>query len=398
MNQSICFLSGLGVGAGLMYLMDPALGRRRRALMYDQAQHAWHDVEQAASVLERDLSQRAQGLVAESRAAFGADEADDRVIAERVRSKIGRVVAHPKAIEVTAHNGRVILRGPILAGEVGRLIAAVGGVRGVSEIENRLDVHEHAGNIAALQGGRQRPGQRWEVMQANWSPTTRLMVGAAGAAMVGYGMTQKFPTACVIGTVGLGLMARAGANMEMTRLLGIGGRRAVEVQKTLTVNASPDRVFEEWADYRNFPRFMSHVVEVRNLGGGRSRWTVKGPASIPVSWTAAITRYVPDQIIAWRSEPGSVIANRGMVRFESVQGGTRVHVRLAYNPPGGALGHVAALLFGADPKSAMDDDLVRFKSLIETGKASAPGKEVARGRPRESQRARTPAEEYAPVM
>ena len=45
------------------------------------------------------------------------------------------------------------------------------------------------------------------------------------------------------------------------------------------------------------------------------------------------------------------------------------------NPPGGALGHLAALLFGADPRSEMDEDLLRLKSLIEEGKTSAPGKE-----------------------
>jgi uncharacterized membrane protein len=32
------------------------------------------------------------------------------------------------------------------------------------------------------------------------------------------------------------------------------------------------------------------------------------------------------------------------------------------------LGHIVASLFGADPKSQMDDDLVRMKSFIETGK------------------------------
>ena len=58
---------------------------------------------------------------------------------------------------------------------------------------------------------------------------------------------------------------------------------------------------------------------------------------------------------------------------------TRVDIHLAYNPPGGALGHFAAVLFGADAKSAMDEDLVRLKSLIEEGKTSAPGKgETAR--------------------
>ena len=74
-----------------------------------------------------------------------------------------------------------------------------------------------------------------------------------------------------------------------------------------------------------------------------------------------------------------MIANAGVIRFEPTDdGGTRVDIRLSYNPPAGALGHLAALLFGDDPKSAMDEDLVRLKSLLEEGKASAPGKKVTR--------------------
>ena len=56
------------------------------------------------------------------------------------------------------------------------------------------------------------------------------------------------------------------------------------------------------------------------------------------------------------------------------------------------------MLLGADPKTAMDEDLLRLKSLIETGKASAPGKELTRDRPPESQRAQMPEEEFTPVM
>jgi uncharacterized membrane protein len=120
---------------------------------------------------------------------------------------------------------------------------------------------------------------------------------------------------------------------------------------------------------------MSHVKEVRDLGGGRSHWEAVGPAGVPVTWNAIITRFVPNEILVWRSEPGSVIANAGIIRFESVAGGkTRVDILLSYNPPGGALGHFAALLFGADAKSAMDDDLLRLKSLIEEGTTRAPGK------------------------
>ena len=43
-------------------------------------------------------------------------------------------------------------------------------------------------------------------------------------------------------------------------------------------------------------------------------------------------------------------------------------MRLSYNPPAGAVGHAIAKAFGADPKSEMDQDLLRMKSLLETGK------------------------------
>jgi uncharacterized membrane protein len=68
-----------------------------------------------------------------------------------------------------------------------------------------------------------------------------------------------------------------------------------------------------------------------------------------------------------------------MYRFQSnPDGSTRIDIRLSYNPPAGALGHAIASIFGSDPKHQMEQDLVRFKSLIEEGKATADGKTVTR--------------------
>ena len=79
------------------------------------------------------------------------------------------------------------------------------------------------------------------------------------------------------------------------------------------------------------------------------------------------------------SEPGSTVYNSGSIRFEPAGAdATRVTIHMTYLPPGGALGHFAAKLFGADPKAALDDDLVRLKSLLEAGRASAPGKRATR--------------------
>ena len=97
-----------------------------------------------------------------------------------------------------------------------------------------------------------------------------------------------------------------------------------------------------------------------------------------MSWNSTITLNIPNKVISWRSEPGSIVQNAGIVRFDAEDGATRVHVRMSYTPPGGAIGHAVALLFGADPKHAMDDDLGRFKSLIEIGKTRAHGELITK--------------------
>ena len=92
-----------------------------------------------------------------------------------------------------------------------------------------------------------------------------------------------------------------------------------------------------------------------------------------------MTEYVPNQRLAWRSVPGSLIDTSGVVRFdEDPAGGTRLLIRMSYCPPAGMFGHAVASLFGADPKSEINDDMVRLKSLIEIGKTRAHGVRVTR--------------------
>ena len=56
----------------------------------------------------------------------------------------------------------------------------------------------------------------------------------------------------------------------------------------------------------------------------------------------------------------------------------RISVHMAYWPPGGALGHAAAGFLLGDPKTLMDDDLLRLKSLFERGKTRIKGDQVSR--------------------
>lgn len=165
-TAALAFVGGAGAGAAAMYLLDPDRGRRRRKLINDQLVRAWSRSDDLIGKTARDLRNRARGLLTEAQARLGGEEVSDEVLVARVRAKLGRVVAHPSAIEVTANQGRVTLRGPILAHEVNDLLAAVAAVRGVIGVDNQLEVHQQADEVPALQGGRRRPGGRFAFLQA----------------------------------------------------------------------------------------------------------------------------------------------------------------------------------------------------------------------------------------
>ena len=179
------------------------------------------------------------------------------------------------------------------------------------------------------------------------------------------------------------MVARAAMNRKLSALLGLAGARdGIVVQKTINVDAPVEEVFGFWTDYQNFPRFMHNVKDVRQVADRRSHWVVAGPAGVPVQWTAEVTGLVPGELIAWRSVRHSDVRHEGAVHFTgTTDGGTRVRVELSYIPPAGAFGHAVAAIFGADPKSEMDADLLRMKSMIETGH---PPHDAAKPLPRES--------------
>jgi hypothetical protein len=216
MNKAL--LLGAGLGAATMFLLDPARGKRRRALVRDKFALATRKTGECMEITARDLSNRTRGTIAAIQSRFSSKQPDDSVLVDRVRSKIGRIVSHPSAIEVTAQNGNVTLSGPILASEVPHLLSCAKWVHGVEDINNNLEVHETAGNHPALQGGRERQGGRFELFQENWSPTARLLAGAAGASLAVYGGTRRNALGAGLGAAGLLLTTRAITNTDFTHL------------------------------------------------------------------------------------------------------------------------------------------------------------------------------------
>jgi len=222
MNTGLTFGVGLGVGTGIMYLLDPDRGKRRRALLRDKFVWAQRKTAECIEVTSRDLSNRAQGIASGIQSRFKSKEVEDSVLVDRVRSKLGRIVSHPSALAVAAENGNVTLSGPILEAEADNVLSCVKWIPGVNDITNNLEVHKEAGNHPALQGGRERQGSQFEFLQESWSPAARLVAGVAGASLAAYGGTRRDVTGAGLAAAGLLLLTRGITNTEFKRLAGLG--------------------------------------------------------------------------------------------------------------------------------------------------------------------------------
>ena len=222
MNRIVGFLSAAGIGAGCMYLFDPDRGKRRRAEIRNKAKHINSIAIETVGKTQRDLRNHLLGVRAEIGSLVCSEEVADEVLKARIRSKLGRLVSHPHAIEVKVVDGRAILTGPILAAEVVPLFEVISGIDGLKSVENLLVLHATA-DIPALQGGKRRGSQRFGPFRNTCSPTTRLVAGLAGGALTIYGGKRRGALGSAMSAVGVGMLASALTNSETRRLAGVDG-------------------------------------------------------------------------------------------------------------------------------------------------------------------------------
>ncbi len=151
--------------------------------------------------------------------------------------------------------------------------------------------------------------------------------------------------------------------------VSVAYHRGVKLEEAVTINRSPEELYQFWRNFENLPRFMHHVKSVQNLGDGRSHWVVEGPVGMTVEWDAEIVNEVENEVIGWRSLPNAIVDHAGSVHFNQLPAGrgTEVKVVLKYDPPGGQIGHWAAKFLGEDPQKQIKEDLSHFKQLLEAG-------------------------------
>ncbi len=230
----------------------------------------------------------------------------------------------------------------------------------------------------------------------NVGQVERWASGISGGAIVTYGLLRRDWLGAGMALLGAGLVFR-GATGYCSVYQGLGINtsnsaqeqasvphdKGIKVERVVTIDCPAEQLYQFWRNFENLPHFMHHLKSVTMSDTIHSHWVADAPAGTKVEWDAEIINEKPNQLIAWRSLPGSQIGNAGSVYFTPAPGnrGTEVKVVLEYDPPAGKVGDTVAKMFGASPDQEVREALRHFKEIMEAGEiATTKGQSSGRSK------------------
>ena len=261
------------------------------------------------------------------------------------------------------------------------------------------EMEEHALNLAflsldlnAVRGNYVRERETSKI-----GHTERLVSGLVGTSLLIYSgvCPRKYKLATAIGGIGLIYRGIRG-NSKVYDILGLDRNKGEvpanavishtegrKVVRAVTINESRENLYQFWRDFRNLPKFMEKIESVQLLDNQRSHWRAKATAGKIIEWDSEIYNEIPNELIAWRSLPGSKLKHAGTVIFRTSpnDAGTEVKVVMSYDPPAGKIGVAIAKIFRQEPGQQLQEDLRRLKQLMEAGEIP-----TTEGQPRGNQK------------
>ncbi len=357
-------LGGAAAGAAAFYFLDREKGHQRRATVGKTTERLAQAIAEGAALGVRDAQHRLTGMAKHAWFSFRREHLDDRVLVERIRSRMGRILSHPHKIHVASDNGTVTLWGEAPQEEARVLVEAVSSMEGVREIFDHIEDWQledaEAGEARAFHDARAST-------LLGWNPTQRLFAGISGAVLTAYGFRRKGAVGYALSGLGSGLIAQSLSRRNVRSILALSEDcPGFELQRTIRVNVPVSDLYDFWVNPENYPMVFSHIAQIERMGENLYRWTINGPAGVPVHWEGVITRKEPNTLVEWKSVPGSTVGNFGIARFDAnYDASTRLNIKMFYRPPAGILGRFLAELFGADPGKVLSQDLKRMKALFE---------------------------------
>jgi hypothetical protein len=174
---------GMVVTAGAVYFFDPVSGHRRRLLLRDTCSRAARNIDLGTRDARHDFSHRVHDLAVKTKTHVKSPTSD-KAIYGHVRKAIKHAVSHPAAIGCIVRDGNVYLRGDVYSHELQRLLDEIRSVQGVRVVTDHLIAREAGEGVRPLANGSGRVGDGWSV-------TGRVLAGAAGCALLAWGVRER---------------------------------------------------------------------------------------------------------------------------------------------------------------------------------------------------------------
>ncbi len=217
------------------------------------------------------------------------------------------------------------------------------------------------------------PEQGSNIINVSWSE--RVASAGLGGYLLGAGIKNlgRRPLKGLIQTLlgGYFLYRGSSGNCMLYSALGKDAEAhhadSVNIRTSMRVNKPRQEVYQFWRRLENLPRFMKHLLTVKEIDGRRSHWEAVMPGSIAtIAWDAEIVKEMPDKLIGWQSVANSTIENAGKVEFnDAPDGGTDLEIIISYRPPAGDLGAGVAKLLNPIFRKVVTTDIKNFKQYIE---------------------------------
>ena len=144
----------------------------------------------------------------------------------------------------------------------------------------------------------------------------------------------------------------------------------LEFSASVNVGATPERIFDYFADYHHVAQVLEGVSRWEPIGaksrGVGARYSVEMSAlGFPLKSILRLNRWRRPEEIGWISESG-VIKQEGGFTFTDISHGTRVELRIAYEPPASFIGAAVAQTLEGTVRRRLESALHRIRDELES--------------------------------
>jgi len=148
----------------------------------------------------------------------------------------------------------------------------------------------------------------------------------------------------------------------------------LEFEAAVDVKATPEQAFDYFADYHHVAEVLAGVSRWQPIGaktgGVGARYNVEiVTMGVPLKNILRLNRWRRPETIGWISESG-LIKQEGGFRFKRIDGGVRIGLRIAYEPPGSVVGAALAHRLDGMVRRRLERALERIRQVLEASRSS----------------------------